>query len=167
MLCATLKRATWTGLSCFFSFRLSPNAQLDQLWVHKAPTVYSCFFHCPSPHPQPSVPHPHAQGQSSLFACWCLKSMLRVFGRLFWLCFEFTHLDVTPTHLLYSETNLKIRQGKPETSMMVSSQDALRLEGLIRSELPNSSLYTFEGVLELKDGRVVPLDPNQLLLRVL
>jgi len=35
----------------------------------------------------------------------------------------------------------------------------------LKSEQPNNSLYTYEGVIEL-NGKELPLTPNQLLLRV-
>jgi len=37
--------------------------------------------------------------------------------------------------------------------------------GVLKSEQPNNSLYTYEGVIEL-NGKELPLTPNQLLLRV-
>ena len=43
---------------------------------------------------------------------------------------------------LDGETNLKIKQAIPETANLVSSADLGRLGGRIRSEQPNSSLYT-------------------------
>lgn len=39
------------------------------------------------------------------------------------------------------------------------------MHGVIKCELPNNSLYTFEGVLCQDDGTEIPLDPSQLLLR--
>jgi phospholipid-transporting ATPase len=38
------------------------------------------------------------------------------------------------------------------------------MEGVIKSELPNNSLYTFEATLRLR-GKELPLNPEQLLLR--
>jgi len=69
---------------------------------------------------------------------------------------------------LDGETNLKIKQALPETSAMVSSSDLSRLGGKIRSEQPNSSLYTYEATLTMQTGggeRELPLNPEQLLLR--
>lgn len=69
---------------------------------------------------------------------------------------------------LDGETNLKIKQAKPETAHMVSPQSLVselaRCEVL--SEQPNSSLYTYEGTLK-NFGSVpkIPLSPEQLLLR--
>ena len=37
--------------------------------------------------------------------------------------------------------------------------------GIIKSEQPNNSLYTYEGTLQV-NGNTIPLDPSQLLLRV-
>ncbi|KAJ1546222.1 hypothetical protein HK096_005370, partial [Nowakowskiella sp. JEL0078] len=68
------------------------------------------------------------------------------------------------TSNLDGETNLKIRQGLPETANMLTPHDVSRLEGVIKSELPNNSLYTFEATLRLKE-RELALEPTQLLLR--
>jgi phospholipid-transporting ATPase len=69
---------------------------------------------------------------------------------------------------LDGETNLKIKQALPETSTMVSPAELSRLSGRIRSEQPNSSLYTYEGTLTMQAGggeKELPLNPEQLLLR--
>ncbi|KAJ9151787.1 Phospholipid-transporting ATPase [Pleurostoma richardsiae] len=69
---------------------------------------------------------------------------------------------------LDGETNLKIKQGIPETAQMVSSSELSRLGGRIRSEQPNSSLYTYEATLTMQAGggeKELPLNPEQLLLR--
>ncbi|KAI9369600.1 hypothetical protein BJX61DRAFT_545418 [Aspergillus egyptiacus] len=69
---------------------------------------------------------------------------------------------------LDGETNLKIKQGIPETSHLVSPADLSRLSGRIRSEQPNSSLYTYEATLTMQAGggeKELPLAPDQLLLR--
>jgi phospholipid-transporting ATPase len=69
---------------------------------------------------------------------------------------------------LDGETNLKIKQGIPETADLVSLSDLSRLGGKIRSEQPNSSLYTYEATLTIAAGggeKELPLAPDQLLLR--
>jgi len=69
---------------------------------------------------------------------------------------------------LDGETNLKIKQALPETATMVSSSELSRLGGKIRSEQPNSSLYTYEATLTMQAGggeRELALNPEQLLLR--
>ncbi|RFU34933.1 hypothetical protein B7463_g1346, partial [Scytalidium lignicola] len=69
---------------------------------------------------------------------------------------------------LDGETNLKIKQAIPETCVMVSPSELSRLGGRIRSEQPNSSLYTYEGTLTMAAGggeKELPLQPDQLLLR--
>jgi phospholipid-transporting ATPase len=69
---------------------------------------------------------------------------------------------------LDGETNLKIKQGIPETSHLVSSTELSRLGGRVRSEQPNSSLYTYEATLTMQSGggeKELPLAPDQLLLR--
>ncbi|KAI6091929.1 phospholipid-translocating P-type ATPase [Hypoxylon rubiginosum] len=69
---------------------------------------------------------------------------------------------------LDGETNLKIKQALPETSTMVSPSELSRLGGRVRSEQPNSSLYTYEATLTMQAGggeKELPLNPEQLLLR--
>jgi phospholipid-transporting ATPase len=69
---------------------------------------------------------------------------------------------------LDGETNLKIKQGIPETVDYVSPAELSRLGGKIRSEQPNSSLYTYEATLTIAAGggeKELPLAPDQLLLR--
>ncbi len=69
---------------------------------------------------------------------------------------------------LDGETNLKIKQAIPETSTFVSPSDLSRLGGKLRSEQPNSSLYTYEATLTIQAGggeKELPLQPDQLLLR--
>lgn len=69
---------------------------------------------------------------------------------------------------LDGETNLKIKQAIPETVHLVNPADLGRLTGRVRSEQPNSSLYTYEATLTMSGGRSekeLPLTPDQLLLR--
>ncbi|KAI9780453.1 MAG: hypothetical protein M1839_006727 [Geoglossum umbratile] len=69
---------------------------------------------------------------------------------------------------LDGETNLKIKQAIPETANLVSPIELSRLGGRLRSEQPNSSLYTYEATLTMAAGggeRELPLAPDQLLLR--
>ncbi|KAI1805675.1 phospholipid-translocating P-type ATPase [Daldinia bambusicola] len=69
---------------------------------------------------------------------------------------------------LDGETNLKIKQALPETSTIVSPAELSRLGGRVRSEQPNSSLYTYEATLTMQAGggeKELPLNPEQLLLR--
>ncbi|KAH8096781.1 calcium transporting ATPase [Cristinia sonorae] len=70
---------------------------------------------------------------------------------------------------LDGETNLKIKQASPQTSQLTSPRLVTTLHGSLRSEHPNSSLYTFEGTLDLltEHGvpKQVPLGPDQILLR--
>ncbi|KAJ3339680.1 hypothetical protein HDU93_007906 [Gonapodya sp. JEL0774] len=68
------------------------------------------------------------------------------------------------TSNLDGETNLKVKQGIPQTSEIMTPDQAAGLTGYIRSEPPNNSLYTYSGLLNLA-GRDYPLDPTQLLLR--
>ena len=69
---------------------------------------------------------------------------------------------------LDGETNLKIKQAIPETAHLVSPAELGRLSGRVRSEQPNSSLYTYEATLTMQAGggeKELPLAPDQLLLR--
>jgi phospholipid-transporting ATPase len=69
---------------------------------------------------------------------------------------------------LDGETNLKIKQALPETSTLVSPSELSRLGGRIKSEQPNSSLYTYEATMTMQAGggeKELPLNPEQLLLR--
>ncbi|GBF61555.1 phospholipid-transporting ATPase [Trichophyton mentagrophytes] len=69
---------------------------------------------------------------------------------------------------LDGETNLKIKQGIPETADLVSAGQLSRLTSRIKSEQPNSSLYTYEATLTLQSGggeKELSLAPDQLLLR--
>ena len=69
---------------------------------------------------------------------------------------------------LDGETNLKIKQAIPETAGLVSPNELSRLTGRVRSEQPNSSLYTYEATLTMQAGggeKELPLAPDQLLLR--
>ena len=69
---------------------------------------------------------------------------------------------------LDGETNLKIKQAIPETANLVSPSELSRLTGKVRSEQPNSSLYTYEATLTMQAGggeKELPLAPDQLLLR--
>lgn len=69
---------------------------------------------------------------------------------------------------LDGETNLKVKQAIPETSHLVNPSDLSRLSGRMRSEQPNSSLYTYEATLTMHAGggeKELPLSPEQLLLR--
>ena len=69
---------------------------------------------------------------------------------------------------LDGETNLKIKQAIPETATLVSPNELGRLSGRVRSEQPNSSLYTYEATLTMTAGggeKELPLAPDQLLLR--
>ncbi|XP_050425545.1 probable phospholipid-transporting ATPase IA isoform X2 [Adelges cooleyi] len=66
---------------------------------------------------------------------------------------------------LDGETNLKIRQGLPETSQYIDPKDLTHLKGTIECELPNRLIYDFNGSLKLSDRVPLSLGPNNLLLR--
>lgn len=74
------------------------------------------------------------------------------------------------TSNLDGETNLKIKQASTSTVKLTSPLEISRLDGMLRSEQPNNSLYTFEATLSMQSNAVggardVPLGPDQLLLR--
>lgn len=70
-----------------------------------------------------------------------------------------------------SETNLKIKQGSRHTSHLTTPSSVCSLQGALRSEHPNDSLYTYEGTLSLRPTgnaaaeKQIPLGPDQILLR--
>ena len=69
---------------------------------------------------------------------------------------------------LDGETNLKIKQAIPETADFVDPAELGRLSGRLKSEQPNSSLYTYEATLNVhagEGGKEFPLTPDQLMLR--
>ncbi|KAJ3117405.1 hypothetical protein HK100_000822, partial [Physocladia obscura] len=79
--------------------------------------------------------------------------------------FEPDALCYIETSNLDGETNLKIRQGLPETAHFLDAETVSLMSGEIKCELPNNSLYTFEGNISFAGSKMVPLDLGQLLLR--
>lgn len=74
------------------------------------------------------------------------------------------------TSNLDGETNLKIKQANPATAGRTSPGAIASLQGFLRSEQPNNSLYTYEGTLVMRpEGAIaekdVPLTPDQMMLR--
>ncbi|KAJ2887653.1 aminophospholipid translocase, partial [Coemansia asiatica] len=73
------------------------------------------------------------------------------------------------TSNLDGETNLKVKQALPETAKLMTVADLSGLRGHLKTEVPNDSLYTFEGTLISEGGclgfRELPLSPTQVLLR--
>ncbi|EEB06884.2 P-type ATPase [Schizosaccharomyces japonicus yFS275] len=67
---------------------------------------------------------------------------------------------------LDGETNLKVKQAHPETAHLVKPVEASQLQGTLRSEQPNNSLYTYEATLRLSSiDHEISISPDQLLLR--
>ncbi|XP_025087156.1 LOW QUALITY PROTEIN: probable phospholipid-transporting ATPase IA [Pomacea canaliculata] len=66
---------------------------------------------------------------------------------------------------LDGETNLKLRQGVPVTSDLVTGDKLTAVRGKVECELPNRYLYEFVGNIQLNEQSAVPVGPNQLLLR--
>lgn len=72
------------------------------------------------------------------------------------------------TSNLDGETNLKIKQSAPATVHFNSPETVQHFSGYLRSEQPNSSLYTYEGTLILQGSggeKTIPMSPDQMLLR--
>ncbi|KAG5357698.1 putative phospholipid-transporting ATPase DRS2 [Yarrowia sp. C11] len=66
---------------------------------------------------------------------------------------------------LDGETNLKIKQAHGDTAPFVSPSELSRIRGQLDSELPNSSLYTYEATLKIDGRPAIPMSPEQMLLR--
>ncbi|XP_054269311.1 probable phospholipid-transporting ATPase IA isoform X3 [Macrosteles quadrilineatus] len=66
---------------------------------------------------------------------------------------------------LDGETNLKIRQGLPETAKLLETKDLELFRGRVECELPNRHLYDFSGNLKEGEKQAVPLGPDRILLR--
>lgn len=71
---------------------------------------------------------------------------------------------------------MKIKQASQQTSHLTNPSSVLNLQGTLRSEHPNNSLYTYEGTLSVRPSvgsgfaaasgeRQIPLGPDQVLLR--
>lgn len=69
------------------------------------------------------------------------------------------------TSNLDGETNLKIRQGLPDTSSIVEASNLMHLQATIESEPPNRLLYEYNGNFKELNKQVQPLGPDQVLLR--
>ncbi|XP_052793334.1 probable phospholipid-transporting ATPase IA isoform X2 [Mya arenaria] len=69
------------------------------------------------------------------------------------------------TSNLDGETNLKIRQGLPQTAKLLKKEDLSDLIGLIECEPPNRHLLDFVGNIRPSSRQTIPLGPDQLLLR--
>ena len=69
------------------------------------------------------------------------------------------------TSNLDGETNLKIRQGLPQTAKTVEVRDLVQTTGTLESEPPNRHLYEFNGNLKEYGKQPQSLGPDQLLLR--
>ncbi|XP_066951686.1 probable phospholipid-transporting ATPase IA isoform X4 [Macrobrachium rosenbergii] len=66
---------------------------------------------------------------------------------------------------LDGETNLKIRQGLPQTAHLLEARDLMNLSGKVECEAPNRYLYQFTGNLKETGRQAVPLSPDHILLR--
>jgi hypothetical protein len=67
--------------------------------------------------------------------------------------------------LLFSETNLKVRQAVAATYSLKENEQLAQLEGIIECEKPNNRLYKFDGTLTM-NNKTVSLSNKQVLLRV-
>ncbi len=48
---------------------------------------------------------------------------------------------------LDGETNLKVRQGLPETAHLIDTKDLYQFKGVVECDLPNKLIYDFTGTL--------------------
>ncbi|XP_039280829.1 phospholipid-transporting ATPase IA isoform X2 [Nilaparvata lugens] len=66
---------------------------------------------------------------------------------------------------LDGETNLKIRQGIPETAKLLETKDLVLFRATVECELPNRQIYEFNGTFREKNKQPIPLGPDRILLR--
>ena len=66
-----------------------------------------------------------------------------LYGYIF--CSEPQGLCYVETSNLDGETNLKVRQARPETAALLETKDLGGLTGNVDCELPNRHLYEFAG----------------------
>ena len=72
------------------------------------------------------------------------------------------------TKNLDGETNLKHKQVEKEIMKIGTTEQSFTTDfqgTSIECETPNEFLYKFEGNLKLKDGTLIPMEPDQVLLR--
>ncbi|XP_078072929.1 phospholipid-transporting ATPase IA isoform X5 [Mustelus asterias] len=69
------------------------------------------------------------------------------------------------TSNLDGETNLKIRQGLPQTAEMKDIDSLMNLSGKLECESPNRHLYDFVGNIRFDGKSTFPLGQDQILLR--
>ncbi|KAF6779665.1 hypothetical protein AHF37_00862 [Paragonimus kellicotti] len=69
------------------------------------------------------------------------------------------------TSNLDGETNLKLRQGLPQTAGLLTAGALSSFHGWVECQLPSRKLDEFVGALRAPDSIRYPLKPNQLLLR--
>ncbi|XP_038647232.1 phospholipid-transporting ATPase IA isoform X2 [Scyliorhinus canicula] len=69
------------------------------------------------------------------------------------------------TSNLDGETNLKIRQGLPQTAEIKDIDSLMNLSGKLECESPNRHLYDFVGNIRFDGKRTFPLGQDQILLR--
>ncbi|CAL8076966.1 unnamed protein product [Calicophoron daubneyi] len=69
------------------------------------------------------------------------------------------------TSNLDGETNLKLRQGLPVTSHLLTAHELSTFRATIECQAPDRKLDEFVGTLITQSGMGYPLKPNQLLLR--
>ncbi|XKL65925.1 hypothetical protein PGB90_009345 [Kerria lacca] len=59
---------------------------------------------------------------------------------------------------LDGETNLKVRQGLPETANLIDAKDLRDFKGVIECDLPNKLIYDFTGTLTKPDSTTVEVE---------
>lgn len=53
---------------------------------------------------------------------------------------------------LDGETNLKVRQGLPETANLIDKKDISKFKGVVECDLPNRLIYDFTGTLTRRNA---------------
>lgn len=53
---------------------------------------------------------------------------------------------------LDGETNLKVRQGLPETANLIDKKDLIGFKGVVECDLPNRLIYDFTGTLTRRNA---------------
>jgi len=53
---------------------------------------------------------------------------------------------------LDGETNLKVRQGLPETANLIDIRDLNKFKGVIECDLPNKLIYDFTGTMTMANS---------------
>ena len=81
------------------------------------------------------------------------------------ICSEPQGMCYIETANLDGETNLKIRQGVSQTANLLDTMHLQSFAASLNCEAPHFNLYDFRGNMEVLGKNLLPLGPDQLLLR--